>query len=82
MRRGAPNTFCLVSMPYGSYATEELAVLIAVRLIKEGGAQAVKLQGGREMFAIIKAVADAGVPVMSHVGLLPHRIHYGFVISL
>jgi len=75
VRRGAPNTFCLVSMPYGSYATEELAVLNAVRLIKEGGAEAVKLQGGREMFAIIKAVADAGVPVMNHVGLLPHRIH-------
>ncbi len=75
VRRGAPNTFCLVSMPYGSYATEEIAVLNALRLIKEGGAEAVKLQGGREMFSIIKAVADAGIPVMSHVGLLPHRIH-------
>jgi len=75
VRRGAPNTFCLVSMPYGSYATPELAVLNAIRLIKEGGAEAVKLQGGREMFSIIKAVADAGVPVMSHVGLLPHRVH-------
>lgn len=75
VRRGAPNTLSLVSMPYGSYATPELAVLNAVRLMKEGGAEAVKLQGGREMFSIIKAVADAGVPVMSHVGLLPHRIH-------
>lgn len=75
VRRGAPNTFCLVSMPYGSYATEELAVKNAVRLMKEGGAEAVKLQGGREMFSIIKAVADSGVPVMSHVGLLPHRVH-------
>lgn len=75
VRRGAPNTFCLVSMPYGSYATEELAVINSVRLIKEGGAEAVKLQGGREMFSVIKAVADAGVPVMSHVGLLPHRVH-------
>lgn len=75
VRRGAPNTFCLVSMPYGSYATEDLAVKNAVRLMKEGGAEAVKLQGGREMFSIIKAVADSGVPVMSHVGLLPHRVH-------
>lgn len=75
VRRGAPNTLSVVSMPYGSYATKELAVLNAVRLIKEGGAEAVKLQGGREMFDIIKAVADAGVPVMSHVGLLPHRVH-------
>lgn len=75
VRRGAPNTFCFVSMPYGSYATPEIAVVNALRLMKESGAEAVKLQGGREMFAIIKAVADAGVPVMSHVGLLPHRVH-------
>lgn len=75
VRRGAPNTLSLVSMPYGSYATPDLAVLNAIRLMKEGGAEAVKLQGGREMFSIIKAVADAGVPVMSHVGLLPHRVH-------
>jgi 3-methyl-2-oxobutanoate hydroxymethyltransferase len=75
VRRGAPNTFCLVSMPYGSYATPEIAVTNAVRLMKESGADAVKLQGGREMFGIIKAIADAGVPVMSHVGLLPHRVH-------
>ena len=75
VRRGAPHTFTLASMPYGSYATPDLAVTNAVRMIKEGGIEAVKLQGGREMFDIIKAVADAGVPVMSHVGLLPHRVH-------
>ena len=74
VRRGAPNTFSLVSMPYGSYATPDMAVLNAIRLMKEGGAEAVKLQGGIEMFDIIKAVADAGVPVMSHVGLLPHPV--------
>ena len=78
VRRGAPNTFCIVSMPYGSYATRDIAVVNAVRMMKEGGCDAVKLQGGREMFDIIKAVADAGVPVMSHVGLLPHYVHrYG-----
>lgn len=75
VRRGAPNTLCLVSMPYGSYATPDMAVQNAVRLMKEGGTDAVKLQGGRELFDTIKAVADAGVPVMSHVGLLPHRVH-------
>ena len=78
VRRGAPNTFTLVSMPYGSYATKEIAVANAVRMMKESGADALKLQGGREMFDIIKAVADAGVPIMSHVGLLPHYVHrYG-----
>ena len=75
VRRGAPNTFCLVSMPYGSYATPEIAVINATRLMKESGAEAVKLQLGAEGAHIIKAVADAGVPVMSHVGMLPHRVH-------
>ena len=75
VRRGAPDTFCLVSMPYGSYATPEIAVTNAVRMMKESGADALKLQTGREGAHIIKAVADAGVPVMSHVGLLPHRVH-------
>ena len=75
VRRGAPNTFTLVSMPYGSYATPSLAVENAIRLMKEGGVEAVKLQGGREIAHIIRAVADAGAPVMSHVGLLPHRVH-------
>lgn len=75
VRRGAPNTLCLVSMPYGSYATPDMAVINALRMMKESGADAVKLQLGREGTHIIRAVADAGVPVMSHVGLLPHKIH-------
>ena len=75
VRRGAPNTLCLVSMPYGSYATSELAVTNAIRMMKESGADALKLQLGREGAHIIRAVADAGVPVMSHVGLLPHKVH-------
>ena len=78
VRRGAPNTFTLASMPYGSYTDPGTAVRNAVRMMKESGADALKLQGGREMFDTIKAVADAGVPVMSHVGLLPHYVHrYG-----
>lgn len=75
VRRGAPNTFSLMAMPYGSYATKDLAVQNAVKIMKESGVDAVKLQGGREIFDIIKAVADAGVPVMSHVGLVPHHVH-------
>ncbi|WP_417515042.1 3-methyl-2-oxobutanoate hydroxymethyltransferase [Minwuia sp.] len=75
VRRGAPNTFCLVSMPYGSYATKDIAVTNAVKMMKESGADALKMQGGREMFDIIRAVADAGVPIMSHVGLTPHFVH-------
>ena len=75
VRRGAPNTLCIVSMPYGTYATPELAVTNALRMMKESGADAVKLQLGRDGAHIIRAVAEAGVPVMSHVGLLPHRVH-------
>lgn len=78
VRRGAPDTLSLVSMPYGSYATRDTAVRNALRLMKEAGVDAVKMQGGREMFDTIKAVSDAGVPVMSHVGLCPHFVHrYG-----
>ena len=75
VRNGAPNTMTIASMPYGSYATEERAVENAVRMMKESGADALKLQLGKEGTNIIKAVADAGVPIMSHVGLLPHKIH-------
>ena len=50
----------------------------ALRLMKEGGADVVKMQGGREKAPIIRAIADAGVPVMSHVGMCPHFMHqYG-----
>ena len=75
VRRGAPNTFTIAAMPYGSYATKDIAVTNAVQMMKESGVDALKLQGGREIFDIIKAVADAGVPVMSHVGLIPHHVH-------
>jgi 3-methyl-2-oxobutanoate hydroxymethyltransferase len=78
VRRGAPNCMVLVAMPYGSYATADIGVLNALRLMKEGGADVVKMQGGREKAHIIKAIADAGVPVMSHVGMCPHFMHlYG-----
>ena len=74
-RRGAPNTFTITAMPYGSYGTKEIAVKNAIRMMKESGVDALKLQGGREIFDVIKAVANAGVPVMSHVGLIPHHVH-------
>ena len=78
VRRGAPNCVVLVAMPYGSYATEATAVHNALRIMKEGGADIVKMQGGREKAHIIKAIADAGVPIMSHVGMCPHFMHlYG-----
>ena len=78
VRRGAPNCMIMVSMPYGAYATPDVGVINALRLMKEGGADVVKMQGGREKAPIIRAIADAGVPVMSHVGMCPHFMHqYG-----
>ena len=75
VRQGAPNTMIIASMPYGSYATPSIAVSNALRMMKESGADALKLQLGKEGAFIIKAIADAGVPIMSHVGLLPHKVH-------
>ena len=78
VRRGAPNCLIMVSMTYGSYATPEIGVVNALRLMKEGGADVVKMQGGKEKAPVIRAIADAGVPVMSHVGMCPHFVHqYG-----
>ncbi len=78
VRRGAPNTLTITAMPFGSYPTPEIGVHNALRMMKEGEAEIVKMQGGREKFDIIKAIADAGVPVMSHVGMCPHFVNsYG-----
>ena len=78
VRRGAPNTLTITAMPFGSYPTPEIGVHNALRMLKEGEAEIVKMQGGREKFDIIKAIADAGVPVMSHVGMCPHFVNsYG-----
>lgn len=76
VRRGAPETFCIVSMPYGAYATPEIGVANGLRLIREGGADAVKMQGGCEKVDVIRAIAASGVPVMSHVGMCPHMMHH------
>ena len=83
VRKGAPNTMTIASMPYGSYPSPEIAVSNALRMMKESGVDALKLQLGKEGTQIIKAIADAGVPVMSHVGLLPHKVHLmgGFKIQ-
>jgi 3-methyl-2-oxobutanoate hydroxymethyltransferase len=78
VRRGAPNTFVFAAMPYGSVATPDLAVRNALRFMKEGGVECVKIQAGRRQFVVLKAIVDAGIPVMGHVGMCPHFMHqYG-----
>jgi 3-methyl-2-oxobutanoate hydroxymethyltransferase len=71
VRRGALNTFVVVDMPFMSYATVELALHNAGRLIQEGGADAVKLEGGENFAPVVKALVQAGVPVVGHIGLTP-----------
>jgi 3-methyl-2-oxobutanoate hydroxymethyltransferase len=63
-------------MPFGSYqVSSEDAVRSAVRFVKEGGAAAVKLEGGRRVRETIARIVDAEIPVMGHVGLTPQSIH-------
>jgi 3-methyl-2-oxobutanoate hydroxymethyltransferase len=70
--RGAKRPIVVADMPFGSYEeSDEQAVRNAVRLVKEGGADAVKLERGGTTVARARAIAGAGIPVMGHVGLTP-----------
>ncbi|HZK55576.1 MAG TPA: 3-methyl-2-oxobutanoate hydroxymethyltransferase [Desulfosporosinus sp.] len=71
VRRGATNTFVIVDMPFMSYATLDLAIMNAGRLIKEGGADAVKLEGGTNVASMVQYLTQAGIPVVGHIGLTP-----------
>ena len=76
VRRGAPNTFVVGDMPYMSYqVSNEEAVRNAGRLMKEGRAGAVKLEGGVRVAEQIRAIVKAGIPVMGHIGLTPQSIN-------
>ena len=70
--RGAQRALIVADMPFGSYQVSETdAVENAIRFVKSAGAQAVKLEGAGRMLTRISAIADAGVPVMGHIGLTP-----------
>ncbi len=74
--RGAKNALVITDMPFMSYQTSVYdAVVNAGRLIKEGRANAVKLEGGAEVAPQIKAIVDAGIPVCAHIGLTPQSIN-------
>ena len=66
----------VADLPFGSYQTSpEQALTTAVRFLKEGGAHAVKLEGGSTVIRQIRAVVDAGIPVMAHLGFTPQSEH-------
>jgi 3-methyl-2-oxobutanoate hydroxymethyltransferase len=71
VRRGAPDAFVVADLPFLSYATPQDAVANAARLMKDAGADSVKLEGGTEVAPVVEALVRAGVPVMGHVGLTP-----------
>ncbi|HPU01730.1 MAG: 3-methyl-2-oxobutanoate hydroxymethyltransferase [Firmicutes bacterium] len=72
VRRGAPNTWVVGDMPFMSYqVSDEEAVYNAGRFIKEAEVDSIKLEGGMRVASRIKAIADAGIPVMGHIGLTP-----------
>lgn len=74
--RGAKNPFLVGDLPFGSYeASPEQAITSAMRLVKEGGMDGIKLEGASlKRVDAVKAIVDAGVAVMGHVGLTPQMI--------
>lgn len=76
VKRGTKNALIVSDMPFLSYSVSvEQAVLNAGRLIREGGANAVKLEGGANVVEQIKAIVNAQIPVMGHLGLTPQSVN-------
>ncbi len=76
--RGAKNPFVVADMPFMSYhISPEETKRNAARLIQEGGADAIKLEGGKEVAPMVKALVDVGIPVQAHIGLMPQRASVG-----
>ncbi|MBQ4393988.1 MAG: 3-methyl-2-oxobutanoate hydroxymethyltransferase [Paludibacteraceae bacterium] len=74
--RAAEHALVVCDMPFGSYQiSEEEAVRNAIKIIKESGCDAVKLEGGEEILPAIKHMIQAGVPVMGHLGLTPQSVN-------
>jgi 3-methyl-2-oxobutanoate hydroxymethyltransferase len=74
--RGAERAFVIADMPFLTFQVSvEEAVRNAGRLLQEGGAAAVKLEGGRPVVDVVKRLVDVGIPVMGHLGLQPQSVH-------
>ena len=76
VRRGVKHAFLIADMPFGSFhVTGDEAVRNAMRLVKEGGAEAVKMEGGEKRADVIRRVIDAEIPVAGHIGLTPQSVN-------
>jgi 3-methyl-2-oxobutanoate hydroxymethyltransferase len=75
-RRGIRRALLIADLPYGTYhVSDEQAITCSVRYLKEGGAEAVKLEGGRKRAGLVRRLVDAEIPVMGHIGLTPQAVH-------
>ena len=76
VRRGVKHALLIADMPYGSYhLSVDEAVRNAARFVKEGGAEAVKIEGGEKRAELIRRIIDAEIPVAGHIGLTPQSVH-------
>jgi 3-methyl-2-oxobutanoate hydroxymethyltransferase len=76
VHRATRRALLIADLPYGAYhVSDEKALEVAIRYVKEGGAEAVKIEGGRKRAALIHRIAEAEVPVMAHIGLTPQSVH-------
>lgn len=74
--RGTSRAMVIVDLPFGSYqSNSDIAVASAIRIMKETGAHALKLEGGEEIVDSVKKIVSAGIPVMGHLGLTPQSIY-------
>jgi len=74
--RAVKRAFVIVDMPFGTYqGNSKEALSSAIRIMKESGADAVKLEGGKEVLESVDRILSAGIPVMGHLGLTPQSIH-------
>ncbi|MFN9710934.1 MAG: 3-methyl-2-oxobutanoate hydroxymethyltransferase [Bacteroidota bacterium] len=74
--RGINHCLVIVDLPFGTYQSNpDIALASAIRIMKETGAHAVKLEGGSEVVESIKRIVSAGIPVMGHLGLTPQSIY-------
>lgn len=75
VRKGVNRGLVLTDMPFMSYATPEQAMTNAARLMSEGGAQVVKMEGGAWLADTVSLLSSRGIPVCAHIGLLPQSVH-------
>ncbi|WP_153798680.1 3-methyl-2-oxobutanoate hydroxymethyltransferase [Foetidibacter luteolus] len=74
--RGVNRSLVVVDLPFGSYQSNpSIALASSIRIMKETGAHAVKLEGGEEVIESVKSIVSAGIPVMGHLGLTPQSIY-------